>query len=247
MAYQSSPVLDFSFEAAEDLSSYQYQFVKIDTSGKVRLLNSAVELPDGILQNDPASGEEATVRMLGISKVAANGALDEGTFIKPEYVSGTDCGKAADAVAEKGMICGRIVDASSAEDDLASVFLTPYIGVSKNKLVVTTDDTAGVSTYTAAQVLGGLILRDPAGGARSDVTPTAVLLLAAMENPQVEDSFEFTIRNTADAAETITVTAGVGVTLEGTMTIAQNNTKRFLCVVTASTTVTIYSLGTVVH
>ena len=247
MAYQSSPVLDFSFKAAEDLSSYQYHFVKIDTSGQARLLNSAVELPDGVLQNAPASGEEATVRMLGISKIVVNAGLDQGVFVKPEYVSGTDCGKAADAAAEKGMICGRIVDASSAEDDLASVFLAPYAGVSKNKIAVSTITTAGAATYTAAQVLGGLILRDPAGGARSDVTPTAVNLIAAMEDAQVGDSFEFTVRNTADASETITVTAGTGVTLSGTMTIAQNNTKRFLCVVTASTTVTVYSLGTVVH
>jgi hypothetical protein len=31
------------------------------------------------------------------------------------------------------------------------------------------------------------------------------------------------------------------------MTIAQNNSRRFLAVVTGATTVTIYSMGTVVH
>ena len=112
---------------------------------------------------------------------------------------------------------------------------------------VTTDATVGVVTYTAAQLLGGLILRDPNGAGRSDVSPTAALIIAALGNYQVGSSFEFTIRNTADAAETITLTAGAGVTLSGTMTIAQNNSKRFKVVVTASTTVTIYSLGTFVH
>jgi hypothetical protein len=116
---------------------------------------------------------------------------------------------------------------------------------------VTTDATAGNLTYTAAMLLGGLILRNTNGSNRSDVTPTAALLLAAMKNANqpaiVGSSFEFTIRNTAGAAETITVTAGTGVTLSGTMTIAQNNSKRFLVVVTSQTTVTIYSLGTVVH
>jgi hypothetical protein len=96
-------------------------------------------------------------------------------------------------------------------------------------------------------LLGGFILRDPNGGARSDVTPTAALIIAALKNAQVGDSFEFTIRNTADASEVITVTEGVGVTLSGTMTIAQNSSKRFLALVTSSTAVTIYSLGTVVH
>lgn len=113
--------------------------------------------------------------------------------------------------------------------------------------VVSTITSASAATYTAAQLLGGLILRDPAGSARSDVTPTAALILAALDAPVTGQSFEFTIRNTADAAETITVTAGTDVTLSGTMTIAQNNSKRFLCVVTGATTVSIYSLGTVVH
>lgn len=116
---------------------------------------------------------------------------------------------------------------------------------------VTTDATAGVLTMTAAMLLGGLILRDPAGAGRNDVTPTAAAIVAAIPNAKVGDRFEFTIRNTADAAETITVTAGSGVSLSGTMTIAQNNSKRFLAVLTNVTpdaeAVTIYSLGTVVH
>lgn len=114
------------------------------------------------------------------------------------------------------------------------------------KAVVTTDATAGAVTYTAAQLLGGLILRNPNGGNRSDVTPTASLLVSAMNTRNIGSSFRFTIRNTAGAAETITVTAGTGVTLSGTMTIAQNNSKDFLAVVTAIDAVTIYSLGTVV-
>lgn len=113
---------------------------------------------------------------------------------------------------------------------------------------VTTDSTAGALTYTAAQLLGGLILRDPNGAGRSDVTPTATLLLAALPGAVVGTSFDFTIRNTADAAETITVTAGTGATLSGTMTIAQNNQKAFRVVITnvGTPAYTVYSLGTVV-
>jgi hypothetical protein len=115
------------------------------------------------------------------------------------------------------------------------------------KVVVTTDATAAALTYTAAQLKGGLILRDPAGAGRSDVTPTAALLLASIPGAKAGDSFEFTIRNTADAAETITVTAGTGATLSGTMTIAQNNSKRFRVVIDSLTAYTVYSLGTIVH
>src|SRR5687767_6983163 len=99
---------------------------------------------------------------------------------------------------------------------------------------VTTDTTAGAVTYTAAALLGGLILRDPNGAGRSDVTPTATQILAEMEDCAVGTSFTFVIRNTADAAETITLTAGTGVTLSGTMTIAQSNSKEFRAVVTAT-------------
>jgi len=120
-----------------------------------------------------------------------------------------------------------------------------------SKTTVTTETTAAAVTYTAAEIIGGLILRDPAGGARSDVSPTAALIVAAITDCQVNTSFRFTIRNTADASETITLTAGTGVTLSGTMTIAQNNSKEFVAVVTNRTSgseaVTIYSLGTVVH
>lgn len=126
----------------------------------------------------------------------------------------------------------------------------PTVGPIVNFTTVTTDATAGAITYTAAQLKGGLILRDPNGSGRSDVTPTAALLVAALPSAVVGTSLQFTIRNTADAAETITVTAGSGATLSGTMTIAQNNSKRFLVVldnVTAGAEAyTVYSLGTVV-
>jgi len=111
--------------------------------------------------------------------------------------------------------------------------------------------TAGNLTLTAGQILSGLILRDPAGGARTDTLPTAALLVAAMPGATVGSSFTFTIRNTADAAETITVASGTGGTDSGTMTIAQNNSKTFLVRLTrvdsGNEAYTAYSLGTVVH
>lgn len=128
---------------------------------------------------------------------------------------------------------------------------------------VTTISTAGAVTFTIAQLLGGLILRDPNGGDRADLTPTAAQIVAALpgvrSTPSVTtsstlssrgpvSSFQFDIINTADASETITLTAGTGVTVAGTATIAQSNGKRFIVVVTnadrGSEAVTIRSLGT---
>jgi len=250
MAVDFNPVLDISVEAVEDLSSYQYQFVKIGTDGKAALLDTALDIPAGVIQNTPVAGEAATIRTLGISKMVANAALDEGTVIKPEFVSVSDCGQASAAVADKHLACGIVTDASGADGNMCSVLLALNSGIAGpqvKKTVVTTEATADDVTYTAAELLGGLILRDCAGGARADLFPTAATIIAAIPNCQVGDSFDVVIRNTADSSETITMTTNTGLTLSGTMTIAQSNSKIFRVLVTAATTVTIYSIGTLVH
>lgn len=99
------------------------------------------------------------------------------------------------------------------------------------------DTTAGALTYTPAMLIGGILLRDPNGASRSDVTPTAVDLIAARPGCRVNDVFECLVVNTADAAETITVTAGAGVTLiPAAVTIAQNEIGRLMVRYTNVTT-----------
>lgn len=133
--------------------------------------------------------------------------------------------------------------------DGAKTFLSNVV---TKTYTVTTVSTAGAKDYTATELLGGLILRDPNGAGRTDTIPAASAIVAAIPGCKAGTAFEFTIRNTADAAETITI-AGVdaSVTTSGTMTIEQNNTKRFLLVLTnvgtGTEAATLYSLGTVVH
>lgn len=123
--------------------------------------------------------------------------------------------------------------------------------VVRNRVVedrtLTTEATAGAVTYTAAQLLAGFIRRDPNGAARSDVTPTAKQLLAAMVKAKAGSSFEFIIVNTADASEIITLTAGTGITLSGTMTIEWKKGRKFLAYVTnadaGSEAITIYNVS----
>jgi len=105
--------------------------------------------------------------------------------------------------------------------------------------------TAGPVTYTPAQLLSGLILRDPAGASRSDVTPSATALANAVPGAAAGTAFEFAIRNDAGGAFTITVTAGLGATLSGTMTIAQSTMRTFRVVFTSASAYTLYSLGSV--
>lgn len=127
---------------------------------------------------------------------------------------------------------------------------TPFV-------TVTTLTAGGAATVTAAAMIGGLVLHDP-GGAVNDPTDTSDNIIAAIQGAAVGQAFYFDLINTADASETITLTAGTGVTLAtyspstAHFTVAQNNGKRFCVQITAladagsntASAVTIYSLGT---
>lgn len=75
-------------------------------------------------------------------------------------------------------------------------------------------NTAGAGTYTAANILTGTIVRDPAGGDRTDTLDTAANIVAAIPGATVGDIIDFKLVNGADAAETITVDAGAGGTYD---------------------------------
>ena len=237
-----------SFEAAEDLSDYQYHFVVLNTSGKVRLPDAEDEVAIGILQNAPESGEAAEVMIIGKSKLVANAILTIGKFVKPEYVGAADAGKGDDAGTWWDAARGMVVEASGAEDDLCSVWLTDPLARTKGGMVkqMTVTAKVGVVTLTAAEILGGLIDGTPTGAATYTL-PTATLMAAALNQSGIGNAFEFTIKNSAGGAHTITVAAGANGTGKGTLTIAQDNTKRFLLIMTAAATYDVYSLGTVVH
>jgi len=247
-------ILDLSFVALESLVDDQYKFVVLTSTG-VRRPDNETEGLIGILQNAPGINEAAVVRVIGVSNLQVNDAIAINAFVKAEYVSATDAGKGKTAAGALAYARALVLGASGAEDDLASVLLNGQVpGITQTGwfiTTVTTDVTAGVRTYTAAELIGGLILRDPSGANRSDVSPAAADIVAGYAGGIVGSSFEFAIRNDANAAETITLTAGAGVTLSGTMTIAQSNSKRFLCrldnVGSGTEAVTVYSLGTFVH
>lgn len=63
------------FKADVDLDNYQYWLVTTaSTADNIKLATGASNpIPLGVLQNDPAAGDSAAVRVLGTSKVWANG------------------------------------------------------------------------------------------------------------------------------------------------------------------------------
>jgi hypothetical protein len=117
-------ILDLTFEAGEDLSSDQFKFVVLDSSTKkVRRPDAITEMPLGVLQNKPTSGKAASVRVAGVSKVVAAGALSAGAAVVAEYVSAADAGKALSDPGTYTYLAGVVVEPASAEDNLASVLI----------------------------------------------------------------------------------------------------------------------------
>ena len=80
------------------------------------------------------------------------------------------------------------------------------------------DATAGNITYTVAQFLGGIIVRDPNGAGRTDTLPTAAALVAAIPKVAVGEVRYCTLINGADAAEAITLSAGTGGSFDANQT-----------------------------
>jgi hypothetical protein len=108
---------------------------------------------------------------------------------------------------------------------------------------VTTIATAAAVTYTAAQIAGGVIRRDPAGAGRADLVDTAANLIAGLGLLRDGDSRDFLLVNTADDAETITITTNTGVSLKNTATVAQNEAVRVTVLRTSSTTADVIIQG----
>ena len=92
MAYESPGIDIGTFTAAADLSGKQYHFVVMASATTVNVATAITNAPIGILQNTPTSGQAAEVRILGVSKVVADGTLAAGNFI------GTSADAQADAI-----------------------------------------------------------------------------------------------------------------------------------------------------
>jgi hypothetical protein len=113
--------------AGADLSAKQYYFVKLSAAFTVDVCSAVTDIPIGVLQNDPISGEEARVCAFGLSKVNSDAALAVGNIIgtaadgqAAAYAAGTDTTK---------YLCGQVVQASTA----AGGYATAFINITPNR------------------------------------------------------------------------------------------------------------------
>lgn len=104
-------------KAGEDLTAAQYMFVTLESDGEIDLADAITDFAHGVLQNAPNTGQEASVKVYGRTKVVAKAALAIGNYVAPA----TD-GKAQVAVSTQ-FPRGIVVKAAGAENDLAEIEL----------------------------------------------------------------------------------------------------------------------------
>lgn len=73
-AVWTSPVLA-SYTAGADLSAAQYTAVKFNSAGAVVAVAAITDIPIGVLQNKPTSGQTAEVLIVGGTKFKASAAI----------------------------------------------------------------------------------------------------------------------------------------------------------------------------
>tara|TARA_R100001086_G_scaffold18158_1_gene8933 strand:- start:751 stop:1137 length:387 start_codon:yes stop_codon:yes gene_type:complete len=120
MAYESPGIDLGTLTAAADLSGKQHYFVKLASATTVNVCTAITDVAIGVLQNDPESGEQAVVRIFGITKVSADGTLAAGNII------GTSADSQADAISRgtdnSVTILGQAIEAASAGETVTMFF-----------------------------------------------------------------------------------------------------------------------------
>lgn len=76
MAFEGPQIKSPGLTASADLSSHQYKFVKLSGEKTVTICAAATDLPFGVLQNAPESGQEAEVTSIGVTKIIGTADLN---------------------------------------------------------------------------------------------------------------------------------------------------------------------------
>lgn len=175
------------------------------------------ELGDPLLTQGQGVMSAATRRQTALRNLTGSATF---TIAQARFLDAVVAGTVA---ASKAVVVDANLDVGTFRQVRATRFLD-------QKGAFTSYATVGAQTYTAADILSGTIIRDCNGASRSDVLPTAALLVAAVPGAAVGDVIECLIVNGADAAETITIGAGTGGGFDANQTaasrvITQNTSK----------------------
>lgn len=116
-----------------------------------------------------------------------------------------------------------------------------YVTGAFGKGVAVTNIADGASmTFTAANLLTGIITATPTE-ARDLQAPTAAALITAVDaDTETGLGFEFTVINLASATHALTLTVNTGTTLVGSVTIAAASSATFVARLASDSAVVIY-------
>ncbi len=122
MAYEiSNYSVKVTLVAGADLSAKQYNFVKLNSSGEAVAIAAITDVPVGVLQNAPTSGQEAEVLIVGGTKIVAGAAIGEGALVGTgatgkavALVAGTDTTK---------YVVGTLLTESAADGNIVTAVI----------------------------------------------------------------------------------------------------------------------------
>lgn len=125
---------------------------------------------------------------------------------------------------------------------MTAVAMGPNVALPASKYVTAAAQSA---TFAAGDLTGAAFVNyDNTGTTPGTLTTrTATLMFGDIPNCQIGYTYQLAIRNSSGSANTATIGAGTGVTLTGTMTIAQTVTRLFSVTFPSATTCTIQSMG----
>lgn len=96
---------------ASTLAAKQFYIVKQHTDGTIILAAAATDKILGVLQNKPAVGSPALVRIGGTTKVVAGGAINPGAWVTSDSNA-----KAVATTTDKDVVFGKYLGAAAAAD-----------------------------------------------------------------------------------------------------------------------------------
>ena len=125
-AYEGQQSTFGELTASADLSAKQYYFVKLSSATQVTVCAAITDVPIGVLQNNPTSGQAAIVTTHGLSKMSADGTIAAGNIL------GTSADGQADAIVAGTdttvYVCGQAIGAASAGETF-----TAFINITNSR------------------------------------------------------------------------------------------------------------------
>jgi hypothetical protein len=99
------------------------------------------------------------------------------------------------------------------------------------------------ATLTVAQITAGILSANPSTSAASYTLPTGTLIDATLTNAKVGSTFDLIIVNLGTSTGDITIVAGTGITLVGSVTVTDGTSAQVRFVRTGDATYTMYRIA----